>query len=188
MAPWQAILSINLVATARLLDGIEPLLVRGFAGAMISSSGRLVVSNPPEGLLELLENPLAENFFDRVGPLLGKEDAERANFAYAWSKWWVATEASRRALRWGPRGARIMSISPGMIYTPMGRQESANPGIHDLVANTPMRRWGVPADIANAVDFILSEKAGFITGSDILVDGGVGRYMEESFGVLKHRR
>jgi len=64
-----------------------------------------------------------------------------------------------------------MSISPGMNYTPMGRAESAHPQVHNLVENSPVGRWGTPADIANAVDFVLSDKAGFISGSDILVDG-----------------
>jgi NAD(P)-dependent dehydrogenase (short-subunit alcohol dehydrogenase family) len=175
---WQDILKTNLVATARLLDAIEPLVGAGFVAALIASMARLAVSAPPEGLLELLEDPLAEDLVQRFAPLLGEDEALFGNPAYCWSKWWVAREAGRRALTWGPRGARIMSISPGMIYTPMGRVAAGHPEIRELVDNTPAGRWGTPADIANAVEFILSDKAGFITGSDILVDGGVSAYTQ----------
>jgi len=185
---WQDILQTNLVATARLLDAVEPLVGPGFAAAMIASTARLVVSAPPDGLLELLENPLADDFLQRIAPLLGEDSALRGISAYGWSKWWMARETSRRALAWGPRGARIMSISPGMIYTPMSRVEAAHQHVRDLIENTPVRRWGTPADIANAVEFVLSDKAGFVTGSDILVDGGVGLYMEQSYGVVQNRR
>jgi NAD(P)-dependent dehydrogenase (short-subunit alcohol dehydrogenase family) len=180
---WQGILATNLIATARLLDALEPLVGPGFAAVLIASMARLLASNPPAGLLDLIEHPLSDDFIERMGPLLGEEDALRGAMAYTWSKWWTAREAGRRALAWGRRGTRIMSISPGMIYTPMGRAESAHPQIGDLVENTPVGRWGMPADIANAVEFLLSDKAGFITGSDLLVDGGVGLYMQQSYGM-----
>jgi NAD(P)-dependent dehydrogenase (short-subunit alcohol dehydrogenase family) len=175
---WQDILRTKLVATARLLDAIEPLVSPGFAATLIASRARLAVSAPPQGLLELLEDPLADDFVQRMAPLLGEDEALFGNPAYCWSKWWVAREAGRRALTWGPRGARIMSISPGMIYTPMGRVAAGHPEIRELVDNTPAGRWGTPADIANAVEFVLSDKAGFITGSDLLVDGGVSAYIQ----------
>jgi NAD(P)-dependent dehydrogenase (short-subunit alcohol dehydrogenase family) len=79
---WQDILRTNLVATARLLDAIEPLVSAGFAAALIASMARLAVSVPPEALLELLENPLAEDFVQRFAPLLGEDEALFGNPAY----------------------------------------------------------------------------------------------------------
>ncbi|HET9630228.1 MAG TPA: SDR family oxidoreductase [Novosphingobium sp.] len=179
MARWQDIIATNLIATARLLHALDPLVGPGMASVLIASTARLVVPPAPEALLAVLEQPLASSFISDIGPLLGDDEAQLCNLAYCWSKWWVAREAGRRAQQWGPRGARIMSISPGMIYTPMARLETDDPQLMALVENTPVGRWGMPADIANTVDFILSDKAGFLTGSDILVDGGVGVFMQQ---------
>ncbi|MDE0987610.1 MAG: SDR family oxidoreductase [Pseudomonadales bacterium] len=70
--------------------------------------------------------------------------------------------------------ARIVSISPGTIYTPMGRAEhDSNPAAAAVVQATPVGRWGSPNDIAAACEFLVSDQASFITGTDLRVDGGV---------------
>ena len=75
---------------------------------------------------------------------------------------------------WGQRGARLVSLSPGIIQTAMGQQElEQQPMMQMLIAQTPLRRQGKPEEIASAVDFLLSADASFITGCDLLVDGGV---------------
>jgi len=125
--PWEQILETNLVATARLLDALDPMIGNGFAAALIASMARLVVPAPPAALLELLEDPLADDFAERFASLLGQDEASLGTLTYAWSKWWVARETGRRAIAWGPRGARTMSISPGMIYTPMALVEATIP-------------------------------------------------------------
>jgi len=174
---WRQILDINLVTTAKLLDAIEAQMEPGLAVVLIASMGRLV-SPPAEGALgEVLENPLAPDFLDRMEPFLGDE-AQKPYSAYAITKMWVAREVNRRAISWGPRGARIMSISPGMIYTRMGTSAVAEAGADVLLEQTPVRRWGTPMDIANVAEFILSDKASFLTGSDILVDGGTGQIIQ----------
>ncbi|HXD02196.1 MAG TPA: SDR family oxidoreductase [Novosphingobium sp.] len=174
---WRQILDINLVTTAKLLDAIEAQMEPGLAVVLIASMGRLV-SPPAEGALgEVLENPLAPDFLDRMEPFLGDE-AQKPYSAYSITKMWVAREVNRRAISWGPRGARIMSISPGMIYTRMGTSAVAEAGADVLLEQTPVRRWGTPMDIANVAEFILSDKASFLTGSDILVDGGTGQLIQ----------
>jgi len=119
---WQDILGINLVATVRLLDALEPLVGPGFAAVLIASTARLLVSDAPEDVLALLEHPLANDFIQRMAPMPG-EEAGRGGAAYRWSKWWVGREAGRRALAWGPRGARIMSSVSSPIA---GRSTSAS--------------------------------------------------------------
>ena len=93
--------------------------------------------------------------------------------SYTLSKRAVHTLCQSRSLEWGPRGCRIASISPGMILTPMGRSEMANTsGATALLDATPVGRAGMPMDIALAAQFLCSDAASFISGTDLLVDGG----------------
>lgn len=80
------------------------------------------------------------------------------------------------SVRWGDRGARINSLSPGVISTPMGRQELAGASgasMRAMIDASAVKRPGTPADIADAASFLLSPAASFISGTDLLVDGGV---------------
>ena len=84
----------------------------------------------------------------------------------------------RRAATWGARGARILSLSPGLIATPMGALEFQNrPQKYTLLATTPIKREGTMLEIADAVEFLLSDRASFISGIDLLVDGGLAAAM-----------
>jgi len=171
---WQTIIRTNLITTARLLDALEPQVAPGMVVILISSMARLAIDPPSGEMLAALEQPLAGDFLDRLEPLLSSDKDQNRGEAYCWSKWWVTREAQRRGQAWGPKGARVMSVSPGMIYTPMGREAVEVGGSERLLDATPLRRWGTTGDIANAVEFILSDKASFLTASDILVDGGMG--------------
>lgn len=77
------------------------------------------------------------------------------------------------SIRFGRRGARVCSVSPGIIDTPMGRQESAARTTNDmLVGVTPLARQGHPEEVAAVTTFLLSDEASYVNGIDVLVDGG----------------
>jgi NAD(P)-dependent dehydrogenase (short-subunit alcohol dehydrogenase family) len=80
------------------------------------------------------------------------------------------------SIEWGARGARINSISPGIVSTSMGRQElssESGPLMRGLIDGSAAHRVGTPGDIASAAAFLLGADSAFITGTDLLVDGGV---------------
>ena len=80
----------------------------------------------------------------------------------------------KAAVDWGKRGARINTISPGVVVTPLAYDEfrAAGEGYQKMIEASAMHRVGNPAEIANAAQFLLSDQASFITGTDLLVDGG----------------
>jgi NAD(P)-dependent dehydrogenase (short-subunit alcohol dehydrogenase family) len=96
--------------------------------------------------------------------------------AYGLSKRANQLRVKAASVAWGQRGGRVNSVSPGIISTPMGQQELEGPsGVYmkAMIEGSGTKRIGTPADIANAVSFLLSSEASFITGIDLLVDGGV---------------
>ncbi|MEB3019640.1 SDR family oxidoreductase [[Mycobacterium] crassicus] len=102
----------------------------------------------------------------------------RSGFAYAVSKAFVRWYSSSQAERFNGRGLRVVSVSPGSIDTDMGRLE-AEAGAGALVADAAVPRWGKPEEMADLLAFCASAKAGYLTGTDILNDGGVVASMKE---------
>ncbi|MCK8646736.1 SDR family oxidoreductase [Mycobacterium colombiense] len=108
---------------------------------------------------------------------IGPEEA-RSGLAYAVSKTFVKWYSQSQAERFNARGLRIVSVSPGSIDTEMGRLEE-QAGAGAMVANAAVPRWGKPEEMAELLAFCASEKAGYLTGTDILNDGGVIASMTE---------
>ncbi len=135
MAEPRRIVEVNLVGTVRLLDAFESLVTPGAAAVCFSSSaGYLPLELLGPELTQLIEEVRADDFLDRVESAMSD-----SGLAYAWSKKGVQLEASKAAVVWGPRGGRVVSLSPGLIDTPMGRLEFDNqPIMKTMVENTPL--------------------------------------------------
>lgn len=174
LAGWGPIISTNPLGTARLLAAVEPLLTQGFVGVFLASTARCFVPPAEDPLAALLADPLADDLMQRIAPHLGADDESRAANAYAYSKAWIHDAVRQRATYWAGRGGRIVSLSPGFIRTGMTTKEVVErPDMRRLLESTPLGRWGTVNDIADAVEFILSDKASCITGTDIVIDGGL---------------
>ena len=174
MATWDRMLSVDLVGTALMVDAVRPLVVEGSAVVCVASmAAQLVASQADPAIDRIIDQPLAPTLLDEYAAALGPA-GEDPGMAYAWAKRGVRRLVEREASAFGSVGARICSVSPGNIDTPMGRQEfEGQPAMQLLDSMAPLGRSGHADEIAAVIDFLLSDQASFVTGTDVLVDGGV---------------
>jgi len=172
MGDWRTIMTVNLVGAALVARAMQPLAIPGTAALFISSlAGHRAA--PDARIVEQLDQPLEADFMGRLEAALTEPATPR--LAYQLSKWALIRMCERLAPAWGRRQARIVSLSPGLIATPMGALEfERQPMKYDLLARTPLGREGTLLEIADAVDFLASDRASFISGTDLRVDGGIG--------------
>jgi NAD(P)-dependent dehydrogenase (short-subunit alcohol dehydrogenase family) len=170
MGDARRVLEVDLVGTALLLDAFEELVEPGSAAVCFSSSAAYAIAPFVDAELEaLLRTPLAPDFLERATQRAGDD----SGFAYALAKVGVIRAAARAAVRWAPRGGRVNSLAPGLVDTPMGRRElERQPAMRDMLAQTPLGRLGDPDELAAVAAFLVSDAASFVTGIDLLVDGG----------------
>ncbi len=168
MADSRRITEVNLLGTGIVLEAFLPYATQGTSVVCISSmSGHMLPRVGPYS--DVLKKPLADNIVEAV------EQFAQGNpgTAYTFSKLGVILYVEDQAWNWGEKGARINSISPGTINTPMGRLEASQQvEMKAMLDITPLRREGEPSEIATAVEFLLSDAASYISGIDLRVDGG----------------
>jgi NAD(P)-dependent dehydrogenase (short-subunit alcohol dehydrogenase family) len=171
MADWRTIMKVNLIGARLIADALLPLAQAGTAAIFIASLAAHVMT-PSDAVLHVLHDPLATDFLDKLAAAHGAEMTP--TLAYVFSKNELVRLCQREAWAWGQRKARIVSLSPGLIATPMGALEFKKlPAKFDMLANTPLGRQGGMLEIADAVEFLASDRASFISGIDLLVDGGL---------------
>jgi NAD(P)-dependent dehydrogenase (short-subunit alcohol dehydrogenase family) len=170
-ADARTIFEVNLRGTAKVLTAAEPHLHPGSVGVCFASASGYRTAEDP-ALMAVLEDPLADDFMERVFAV--NPELERPHLAYSASKRGVMRVVQRWALPWGKKGARLLSVSPSLVATPMSlNEEDRNPIMKEMAANGPIGRRGRPDEVANVVTFITSDKASYMTGCDVVVDGGL---------------
>jgi len=172
MAEWDRIIEVDLIGTVELLEQLRAVINPGGCALCIASmSGHMV---PPNAEIDgALSEPLAPGLLQRLSALPGAP-LNHSGLAYAYAKKALLAYVRNQAMDWGKEGKRLVSISPGLIDTDMGRLEAeSDKGAYDsmrpLVA---LQRQGLPEEIAAAALFLVSTEASYITGCDLLVDGG----------------
>jgi NAD(P)-dependent dehydrogenase (short-subunit alcohol dehydrogenase family) len=170
----RAILAVDLLGVALVLEEFGRVIAPGGAGLVVSSmAGHML---PP--LEPSQEDALAHTPADELLhlPFLGEEAVPHSAAAYAMSKRANHLRVQAEGVRWGDRGARVNSVSPGIILTPLAQEEMASEGgqvYRSMIDASAAGRVGTTDEIAAAAAFLLGPEATFVTGSDLLIDGGV---------------
>lgn len=170
--PPEVILRVDLYGTAVLLEEFGEVIAPGGSAVVISSQSghrlgaltaeedEALATTPADGLLSL---PITQNVTD---PLIAYQISKRAN----------VLRVKAEAVRWGKRGARVNAISPGIIITPLAKDELSGPrgaGYRRMIELSPAGRAGTPDEIGTLAALLMGPDGAFITGSDFLADGGV---------------
>ena len=172
-APIEAILKVDLYGTAVLLEEVGKVIREGGVGVTISSqSGHRMPALTPEEDEQLACTP-AEDLLKL--DILQPENIRDTLHAYQMAKRCNEKRVMAESVKWGEKGARINSISPGIIVTPLAIDEfngSRGDFYKNMFAKCPAGRPGTADEVANVAELLMSDKGAFITGADFLIDGG----------------
>ena len=172
-ASIETILNVDLYGTAVLLEEVGKVIAEGGCGVTISSqSGHRMPALTPDEDRALATTPTDELL---SLSLLQPGNVRDTLHAYQLSKRCNVKRVMAEAVKWGERGARINSISPGIIVTPLAVDEFNGPRgdfYKNMFAKCPSGRPGTADEVAHVAELLMSEKGAFITGSDFLIDGG----------------
>jgi NAD(P)-dependent dehydrogenase (short-subunit alcohol dehydrogenase family) len=170
----ETILKVDLYGTALVLEAFgEVMAPRGSGVVIASQSGHRLPALSVEQNKALATTPV-EQLLDL--PFLSPGAVRDSLHAYQLSKRGNALRVMAQAVEWGRRGARLNTISPGIIMTPLARDELTGPrgeGYRRMIEVSAAGRAGTPDEVATLAALILGPDGGFITGSDFLMDGGV---------------
>lgn len=172
-ASIETILKVDLYGTAVLLEEVGKVIVSGGSGVTVSSqSGYRMSALTPEADRLLATTPAEELL---ALEMLRPENIRDTLHAYQMAKRCNVKRVMAEAVKWGERGARLNSLSPGIIVTPLAIDEFNGPrgGFYkNMFAKCPAGRPGTADEVAHVAELLLEDKGAFITGSDFLIDGG----------------
>lgn len=173
-APIEVILSVDLYGTALVLELFGNVIAHGGSAIVIASqSGHRLPALTQEQDKALAITPTDELL---MLPMLQPGQVKDPLHAYQLSKRGNVLRVMAEAVRWGNRGARVNAISPGIIITPLAREELAGPrgdGYRRMIDASAAGRCGTPDEVGTLGAYLMGAEASFITGSDVLMDGGV---------------
>jgi NAD(P)-dependent dehydrogenase (short-subunit alcohol dehydrogenase family) len=170
----ETILKVDLYGTAIVLEEFGNVISEGGSGVVIASQSghrleplsieqnKALATTPTEELLSL--------------PMLQLNNVKDSLHAYQLSKRGNSLRVMAEAVKWGKRGARINTISPGIIITPLAKDELNGPrgdGYRKMINSCAVGRAGTPDEVGNVANLLMGQDGAFITGSDFLMDGGV---------------
>jgi NAD(P)-dependent dehydrogenase (short-subunit alcohol dehydrogenase family) len=178
VSPTQAsaptILRVDLYGTALVLEAFGGVMARGGAGVVISSqSGHRLPPLAVEQSKALAMTPVEDLL---ALPFLQPGEIKDSLYAYQLSKRGNSLRVMAEAVRWGKRGAQVNTISPGIVMTPLARDELSGPrgaGYRRMIEGSASGRAGTPDEVATVAALLMGPDGSFITGSDFLMDGGV---------------
>jgi NAD(P)-dependent dehydrogenase (short-subunit alcohol dehydrogenase family) len=170
----ETILKVDLYGTAVVLEEFGKVISQGGSGVVIASQSghrleplsieqnKALATTPTEELLSL--------------SFLQLDKIKDSLHSYQLSKRGNSLRVMAEAVRWGKRGARINTISPGIIITPLAKDELNGPrggGYRKMINSCAVGRAGTPDEVGNVAHLLMGQDGAFITGSDFLMDGGV---------------
>lgn len=172
-APVESILKVDLYGTAVLLEEVGKVIAEGGVGVTISSqSGHRMPALTAQEDEQLACTPTEELL---SLPILQPENIRDTLHAYQLAKRCNEKRVMAESVKWGEKKARINSISPGIIVTPLAIDEFNGPRgdfYKNMFAKCPAGRPGTADEVANVAELLMSDKGKFITGADFLIDGG----------------
>ena len=173
-APVSTILRVDLYGTALVLEVFGNVIAEGGSAVVIASqSGHRLPALTPEQNKALATTPVEELL---ALPMLQADQVSDPLHAYQISKRGNSLRVMAEAVRWGKRGARVNTISPGIIFTPLARDELSGPrgeGYQRMIDLSAAGRGGTPDEVGSVAALLMGPEGTFITGSDFLMDGGV---------------
>lgn len=170
----QRIIEVDLFGTVHVLDEFARVIGAEGSGIVIASmAGHMGAGFPAE-----LEHALAYDSVEALerNPALSVDNLPNSAGSYVLAKRANALRVAAAAVVWGKRGARVNTLSPGIIATPLAREEMSGPNAavyEAMIATSAAGRMGTPSDVADVAAFVMNPTGSFITGADILIDGGV---------------
>jgi len=178
VSPTQAspatVLAVDLYGTALVLEEFGSVIARGGAGVVVASqSGHRLGALTAEQDKALATTPADQLL---ALPMLQLDQVKDSLHAYQLAKRGNALRVMAEAVRWGKRGARVNTISPGIIFTPLAKDELTGPrgaGYRRMIDLCPAGRGGTPDEVGTVGALLMGPDGAFITGSDFLMDGGV---------------
>ena len=170
----EVILAVDLYGTALVLEEFGNIIASGGSAVVIASqSGHRLGALTAEQDAALATTPADELL---SLPMLQPDQVTDTLHAYQLAKRGNSLRVMAEAVRWGRRGARVNTISPGIIITPLARDELTGPrgeGYRRMIELSPVRRAGTPDEVGTVGALLMGPDGAFITGSDFLMDGGV---------------